>query len=93
MSDEGYIWDSDKLERVRAKHDVEMLEAIEAELDPHSMTLEDPQGNWDRYMIVGQTSSGRILQVICTDEDTPLVRFITAFEAGEHWRRSYEQRS
>ena len=91
MADVGYVWDEDKIALVREKHNVEMLDLIEVDLDPRSLTEDDPQGHYDRFMIVGTTRAGRLLQVICTDQDLPLIRFITAFDVNAFWRRRYEQ--
>ena len=90
MNDVGYVWHEDKYERARAEHGVELLEAIEVDLDPDSLTEDDPQGHWGRYLVVGRTRAGRILQVVCSDEDLPLTRFITAFEAHDFWRKRYD---
>lgn len=89
--DIGYLWDEDKEARVRAEHGVELDEAIEAIADPNHSYHNDPQGNWGRFLIVGKTRTGRLLQVIISDEELPIIRIITAYDAEKRWRQDYEQ--
>ena len=89
--DIGYLWDENKEALVKAKHGVELDEAIEAIADPNHNYHDDPQGNWGRSLIVGRTRTGRLLQVIISDEDLPIIRIITAYDAEKHWRQEYEQ--
>jgi hypothetical protein len=42
-------------------------------------------------MIVGTIRAGRLLQVNCTDQGLPLIRFITAFDANAFFRKRYER--
>lgn len=89
MSDTGYLMDEGKLQRVDEEHDVNLSQIVQACEDPMQLCVEDPQGNPGRYMIVGRTEMGRILQVVCSEEDAPVVRLITAFEANSYWRNEY----
>ena len=91
MSDAGYLMDEEKLAQVLAKHGVEFIEILEACEDPHCMMAPDPQDHPERYLIVGQTRVGRLLEVICSDEELPIVRLVTAFDADPKWRRDYER--
>ena len=91
MNDEGFVWDRDKLELVRQKHGVEFKDVLDVVFDERHLVDDDPQGNMDRYMLVGRARSGRVLQVICTSESLHLTRFITAFEANEYWKAYYDQ--
>lgn len=87
--DIGFIWDEDKYHRVREKHGVDFAEVVDAFEDELAIFTTDPAGAVDRRMVVGQTRGGRILQVIYTEEDAPLARIITAFEASRIWKNEY----
>ncbi len=89
--DIGYVWHEQKYERVTRKHGLRFGEVIDIFEDPQTLYETDPQGHVERQMAVGQTHSGRILQVIFSYEDAPLVRIITAFEASEAWRDEYRK--
>lgn len=90
--DVGYVWDEVKYERVREKHGVDFAEVVDAFEEKHALFALDPRGHPDRLMVVGRTRGGRILQVIYTDEDAPLVRIITAFDASQEWHNEYVER-
>ena len=90
--DIGFIWDEDKYQEVQRKHSVQFYEIVSAFDDPDVQVVPDPQGNEDRWMLVAKTFNGRILSIICSDEDAPLQRSITAFDASgealdEYYRR------
>lgn len=87
--DVGYVWHEDKYDRVRRDHNVDFGEVVDAFEDRSAIHAPDPSGNWNRRMVVGQTRGGRILQVIYTEEDAPLVRIVTAFDAAEEWQDEY----
>ena len=80
--DIGFVWDADKYQEVQKKHNVQFYEVVSAFDDPDVQVLPDPQRHTDRWMLVGKTVSGRILSVICSDEEAPLQRLITAFDAS-----------
>ncbi len=90
--DIGFLWDENKEALVQEKHNVNLEQAVEALIDPHHLYEQDPQYHYSRFMIVGQTREGRILQVIVSDEEIPVMRLITAFDAEPKWRTKYEQR-
>lgn len=89
MADVGYLMDEGKLQRVTEAHSVTLSEIVEGCEDPQHLADIDPQGNPERYMIVGRTKNGRILQVLCSEEEAPAVRLITAFDANSFWRTEY----
>ena len=91
--DIGFIWDEDKYQEVQRKHRVQFYEVVAAWDDPHGYETPDPQGHEDRWMWIGKTPSGRILSVICSDEDAPLQRLITAFDAGQRYIDEYYKRN
>jgi len=43
----------------------------------------------DRWTWVGQTLQGRILTIVYTEEDLPLYRIVTAFDAEGRWLDEY----
>jgi uncharacterized DUF497 family protein len=90
--DTGYVWDEEKYKRVRTEHDVRFAEVVDAFEDPFALEELDPQGKWGRFLLVGQTPAGRVLQVMYSEEELPVVRLITAYEANEYWRGRYERR-
>ena len=92
MSDFGYVWDEHEFALVQAQHEITFSEVVHAFEDLYALDEPDPQGHPERYMIVGLTHAQRLLHVIYTDEDLPLTRLITAFEANSYWSRMYEQR-
>ena len=90
--DIGFIWDEDKYQEVQEKHNVQFYEVVSAFDDPNVQMVPDPQGDADRWMLVGKTISGRVLSVICSDEDAPLQRLITAFDASGEALNGYYNR-
>lgn len=87
--DTGYVWDEDKYNRTRKKHGIVFGEVVDACENKSAIHTADPGDNLNRRMAVGGTRSGRVLQVIYTDEDAPLIRIITAFDASERWENEY----
>ena len=90
--DIGFIWDEDKYQEVQEKHRVQFYEAVSAFDDPDGYEASDPAGYEDRWIRIGATASGRILAIVCSEEDLPLYRFITAFDAEGRWLDEYYTR-
>ncbi len=91
--DIGFVWDEDKYLQVQTEHDVQFYEVVAACYDPNRYEIPDPQGHNDRWMLIGKTPNGRILSVIYSEEDAPLQRLITAFDAGQRYSDEYYKRS
>jgi uncharacterized DUF497 family protein len=90
--DTGYVWDEDKYERVRNKHQVFFYEVVSAMEDPRGFeTMDESSYNDDQWIWIGKTSEGRVLVVVYNDEDAPLSRIITSFEAEERLKNEYEE--
>ena len=90
--DIGFIWDDDKYKEVQRKHRVQFYEVVSAFEDPNGYEIDDPAGHEDRRMWVGITAGGRVLAIVFSEEDLPLYRLITAFDAegrllNEYYRR------
>ena len=91
--DIGFVWNVDKYQEVQRRHRDQFYEVVSAFDDPNSQILPDPQGHEDRWMFVGRTANGRILSVICSDEDAPLHRLITAYDADREVTDGYYAKS
>ncbi len=90
--DIGFVWDENKYREVQEKHQVQFYEAVSAFDDPNGFEVPDPAGHEDRWMCIGTAASGRVLVVIYSDEDVPLLRLITAFDAAGSLRDEYYRR-
>lgn len=90
--DIGFIWDEDKYREVQTEHNVQFYEVVSAFDDPQGYYSPDPQGHEDRWMLVAKTFNGRILSIICSDEEAPLHRLITAFDAERRFSDEYDRR-
>jgi hypothetical protein len=87
-----FEWDPDEARANVAKHGVSFEEAIAAFLDPLSVTILDPdhgEGE-NRFVLIGQSSTGGLLVVVHTDRDDA-IRLISARRATRRKRRTYEQ--
>lgn len=89
--DIGYVWDEVKYQLVQEKHGVTFAEVVDVMESLETSHEDDPQNNPGRYMAVGQTQQGRLLQVIYTDEESPLFRIVTAFPASKEWEDEFRQ--
>lgn len=89
--DIGFVWDELKYELVRKKHDVVFHEVVSAFEDDNGYEVPDPAGQDERHMLVGQTVTNRILMVVFSEEELPLYRIITAFDAIGRWVDEYER--
>ena len=87
--DIGFIWDADKYQEVQRKHNIQFYEAVAAFDDRNGYEDSDPAGHEDRWIRIGATSRGRVLAIIFSEEDLPLYRFITAFDAEGKWLDEY----
>lgn len=87
--DIGYVWDEMKYRLVQKKHNVSFAEVVEVMEQVEAVHDQDP--NPGRYSCIGQTRQGRILKVIYTDEESPLMRIVTAFPASTEWQDEFRQ--
>ena len=90
--DIGFIWDEDKYQDVQRRHGVQFYEVVSAFDDPNGYEVPDSTVHEDRWVLVGMTASGRVLAIVFSDEDVPIYRLITAFDAegkllDEYYRR------
>ncbi len=89
----NFEWDREKAASNLEKHEVSFEEAATAFGDPLSSTILDPDSSddEDRYVLIGQAFSGRLVVVVHTDRGES-VRLISARLATRSERRSYEQK-
>lgn len=87
-----FEWDPAKAARNLDKHGVSLEEAASAFGDPLSLTIIDPDhaSDEDRFILVGQARSGRLLVVVHSDR-AGATRLISARTATPRERRDYEQ--
>ena len=50
------------------------------------MNFPDPEGHEGRWMLVARSTGGRELAIVFSEEDLPVYRLITAFDADEGLR-------
>ena len=89
----GFVWDENKYQQVVAEHNVRFYEVVSAFDDPQGYEVPDPAGHADRWMWIGKTVHDRVLAVIYSEEDLPVYRLITAFDAEGRWLDAYTKRS
>uniref|UniRef100_A0A831XFA6 BrnT family toxin n=1 Tax=Geobacter metallireducens TaxID=28232 RepID=A0A831XFA6_GEOME len=87
-----FEWDSKKAAANLKKHGVSFPEAATVFGDPLSLTFPDPDhsNEENRFVIMGLTSTGRLLVVAHTDSNDT-VRIISAREATRRERNVYEE--
>ncbi len=90
--DIGFIWDEDKYKEVQKRHNVQFYEVVSAFDDPNGYEIPDPAGHEDRRMWIGITAGGRVLAIVFSDEELPIYRLITAFDAERKLSDEYYRR-
>ena len=90
--DIGFIWDEDKYQEVQRKHNVQFYEVVSAFDDPNGYEIPDPAEHEGRWMWIGITAGDRLLAIVFSEEDLPLYRLITAFDAERRWLDEYYRR-
>ena len=87
-----YEWDQEKAASNLEKHGVSFEEAATAFDDPLYIDFYDPDHSIDehRYLIMGQSTQGRLLIVSYTERGET-VRLISAREMTSNERRAYEE--
>jgi uncharacterized protein len=89
-----FEWDPDKAETNLRDHGVSFAEASTAFHDPLSLAIPDPDhsGREERYLLLGSSTSGRLL-VVAHTERGERIRIISARKPTRGERRQYEQGS
>lgn len=88
----GFEWHDRKAEANVRKHGISFEEAASAFADPFSLTIPDPDHSRaeDRFVLLGQTTSGKIVVVVHTLRGET-IRIISARRATPLERRSHEE--
>ena len=90
--DIGYVWDRDKYEKVIEKHGIYFYELVSAMDDPRGFEQPDEASDEeDQWIWVGRACTERVLVVVYSEEELPLYRLITSFEAEGRWLDEYQQ--
>jgi uncharacterized DUF497 family protein len=89
--DLGFIWDQRKYREVVRRHDVRFHEVVAAFDDLRGYEVPDPAGHDDRFVLIAGTRDGRVLFIVVSEDDLPLYRIITAFDAEGRWLDEYEK--
>lgn len=90
--DIAFVWDERKYQAVVKKHRIQFYEVVSAFDDALGYEIPDPAEHEDRWLWVGRTLWDRVLIIIYSEEDLPLYRIITAFDAEGRWLDEYYQR-
>jgi uncharacterized DUF497 family protein len=87
-----YEWDEEKAATNLQKHGVSFEEAATAFTDPLYIDFYDPDHSVEehRYLLIGLSTSGRLLIVAYTERDE-VVRLISAREVTSSERKAYEE--
>ena len=88
----GYEWDQEKAASNLEKHEVSFEEAATVFDDPLYIDFYDPDHSIEehRYLIMGQSTTGRLLIVSYTERDD-VIRLISAREMTSSERSAYEE--
>ena len=87
-----FIWEDNKYKEVQSKHGVQFYEVVSAFDDPNGYETPDSTVHEDRWILVGMTASGRVLAIVFSDEELPIYRLITAFDAERKLSDEYYRR-
>ncbi len=90
--DIGYVWDEAKYKKALSEYDVKFHEVVAAFEDPNGFEEASLLEHEDRWLWAGKTPWDRLLIVVFTDQDLPLYRIITAYDANEKWVEEYYAR-
>jgi uncharacterized protein len=90
-----FVWDEDKDEINRKKHDVSFEEAMTAFYDEDGLFIHDPDHSKseERFILLGMSRRYSLLVVIhCYREDDEVVRIISARKAEKDEEYQYYRR-
>ena len=90
-----FEWDQDKAASNEVKHGLTFREAATAFGDPLSRTIRDPDHseNEERYVLLGETYTGKLVVVVHVDREDDVVRIVSARLATARERHAYEHES
>jgi hypothetical protein len=89
----AFEWDHQKDSANRQKHGVAFKEASTVFGDPLAWFQRDMDHSHaeERFLLLGRSSSNRLLAVLFTDRGADLIRVISARPATPRERRKYEE--
>ncbi len=89
-----FVWDKEKAEKNKDKHDVRFEEAATVFGDPLSLTISDiaHSDSEERFVTIGRSSAESLLVVVHLDIDDDTIRLISARSATRKERRDYERK-
>jgi len=87
--DIGFVWDETKYKAVVKEHGVSFYEVVAAFDDPAGYEVQGLAEHEDRWLWVGKTPWERLLLIVYTEQDLPLYRIITAYDAEGRWNDEY----
>ncbi len=89
-----YTWDEAKNDDNYKKHDVWFEEACTVFADPHALEMfdEEHSDNEDRYVVLGLSSTPRLLVVVHCEREDEEIRIISARKATKKEAKDYEKR-
>jgi len=90
--DIGFVWDEKKYQAVVKKHNVRFYEVVAAFDDQRGYSSIDTGKHEDRWLWIGRTPWGRLLTIVYSEEELPLYRIITAFDAEGRLKDEYDAR-
>ena len=94
MSQIRFEWDARKAKSNEKRHGVSFEEAQAVFLDEHALLFEDPRPlhEEERFVLLGLSSSLRLLVVVHALRDRDVIRIISARKATRLESREYEIR-
>ena len=92
--DIGFVWDETKYQKVLADHGVKFYEVVAAFDDPNAYETPNPVESHENHcLMIARTPWGRLLAIVFTDQDSPLHRLVTAYDANERLHNEYYGRN
>jgi uncharacterized DUF497 family protein len=94
MAELRFEWDTRKARSNEEKHGISFEEAQTAFLDEQALLIEDPDHSdlEERFILLGLSSSLRLLVVIHALRNRDMIRIISARKASRLETREYEDR-
>ena len=90
----NFEWDEEKSRSNYVKHGVTFDEACTVFADPLALFIADPDHsapNDERFILLGESASPRLVVVVFVERDETTMRIISARKATPSERRRYEE--
>lgn len=89
-NDVRFEWNPGKAASNARKHGVTFGEAAECFSDPLAVVLDEPR-HPERLILVGLSTSSRVIVTVFAEVSVALIRIISARKATPHERKGYEE--